>query len=726
MSMFFWKKKKTEQEPPENVTVPETEAVPEPVSETEAAPEPVSEIEAAPETEAVPESVSVPETEAVSESESETVPASEEHAAAAETAAEEPEAEDSEARLQPASAWESEPASAWETEPEAVSEPGYEQETDAVTEPEPVAEPEAEVSAAEPETEAASESEAGSEAESASEPEAAPESETVSEPEPAEAETVAEEPETEEPAVYLHPEASGELETAVPVPVPASELQPAAAAAVSERESALPPAPIPPVEGPDEEEIREKRHRSSAPFWILILLMIIGGCYYYGMTYSQTHFLENTYINGIEVSNMTAPQVERILSKEAEGYEVRLKFRDGEEEVISGTQIGYKVKPDGSVDSILRSQDHRKWFMCFFRRTDGRVEQKMTYDPDRLQKAVAALPELQEDRMIKPKDAYIELHDTTFAIIPEVEGNQINVDLVQKAADEAVRNDETEVDVAAIKGSYGEPKVRAKDQEIVDKCESYNKMIAGSITWELPNGEELTVDANTTKDWLSVDDEGNYYRDEDEWEENISFWVDELARNVNTVGKDWSFHATGVGDIEVSGGDYGYSVDKVTEREEVWDLLWDGETDEREPYFYTTQYTRGSGIGGTYIEANLSQQHVYIYIDGERVCESDCVSGNISNGHGTPTGVYQILYKDTDVDLKGQQLANGQYSYISHVDYWMPFYGGCGFHDASWRSSFGGSIYKYDGSHGCINLPPSILPTFYSYVEKGMPVVVFY
>ena len=586
MSMFFWKKKKTEQEPPENVTVPETVAVPEPVSETEAAPEPVSEIEAAPETEAVPESVSVPETEAVSESESETVPASEE-----EHAAEEPEAEDSEARLHPASAWESEPAAAWETEPEAVSEPGYVQETDAVTEPEPVAEPEAEVSAAEPETEAASASEAGSEAESASE------SETVSEPEPAEAETEAEEPETEEPAVYLHPEASGELETAVPVPVPASELQPAAAAAVSERESALPPAPIPPVEGPDEEEIREKRHRSSAPFWILILLMIIGGCYYYGMTYSQTHFLENTYINGIEVSNMTAPQVERILSKEAEGYEVRLKFRDGEEEVISGTQIGYKVKPDGSVDSILRSQDHRKWFMCFFRRTDGRVEQKMTYDPDRLQKAVAALPELQEDRMIKPKDAYIELHDTTFAIIPEVEGNQINVDLVQKAADEAVRNDETEVDVAAIKGSYGEPKVRAKDQEIVDKCESYNKMIAGSITWELPNGEELTVDANTTKDWLSVDDEGNYYRDEDEWEENISFWVDELARNVNTVGKDWSFHATGVGDIEVSGGDYGYSVDKVTEREEVWDLLWDGETDEREPYFYTTQYTRGSGIG---------------------------------------------------------------------------------------------------------------------------------
>ena len=677
MSMFFWRKKKTEPETPENVTAPEAEAV----SEVETG----SESETVTETEAVSESEAATETEAISESEAAAEPvmpaASEPEAAEAEMAAEEPEGVESAAEPEPEAVSEPEPAAVWDSEPEPAAVWDSEPEPAAVWESEPAA---------------VMEPEAAPEAEAATEPEAAAEAEAVTEPETA------------------------------PVPVPAAELQPEAAEAVSVPESALPPAPIPPREGPDEEELRDMRHRSSGPFWIFVLLLIIGGCYYYGMVYSQTHFLENTYINGIEVSNMTAPEVERILSKEAEGYEVRLKFRDGEEEVISGTQIGYKVKPDGSVDSILRSQDHLKWFKCFFRRTDGRVEQKMTYDPARLQKAVAALPELQEDRMIKPKDAYIELHDTTFTIIPEVEGNQINVDLVQKAADEAVRNDETEVDVAAIKGSYGEPKVRAKDQEIVEKCESYNKMIAGSITWELPNGEELTVDANTTKDWLSVDDEGNYYRDEDEWEENISFWVDELARNVNTVGKDWSFHATGVGDIEVSGGDYGYSVDKVTEREEVWDLLWDGETDEREPYFYTTQYTRGSGIGGTYIEANLSQQHVYIYIDGERVCESDCVSGNISNGHGTPTGVYQILYKDTDVDLKGQQLANGQYSYISHVDYWMPFYGGCGFHDASWRSNFGGSIYKYDGSHGCINLPPSILPTFYSYVEKGMPVVVFY
>ena len=495
------------------------------------------------------------------------------------------------------------------------------------------------------------------------------------------------------------------------------------------------PAPVPDAEPapaavyePEEDDYEEKkpRRKSRALLWIFLLLLVIAGCYYCGYTYSQTHFLENTFINGIDVSNMTAPEVEKILSGKAEGYELKITFRDGEVEVIDGDTIGFKVKPDGSVDRILQSQDHKEWFRCFFRRTDGEVEQHTTYDPNRLKAAVAALPELQEDRMVAPKDAYIVLQDTTFTIVPEVEGSLVDIGIVQNAATEAVSKEQTDIVVTDLEGSYKVPSVRAQDAAIVEKCDEYNQMLAGSITWNMPNGESLTVDKNTTVNWLSKDENGEYYRDEDLWEENIEFWVDELARNVNTVGKDWSFHSTNRGDITISGGDYGYSVNKVKERDEVWDLLWDGETDDREPYFYSVQFNHGSGLGGTYIEANLSSQHVWIYVDGTMVCETDCVSGNTSLGRGTPTGVFQILYKDTDVDLKGQQLANGQYSYISHVNYWMPFYGGCGFHDASWRSRFGGSIYKTDGSHGCINLPPSITPKFYGYVRSGMPVIVYY
>ena len=324
------------------------------------------------------------------------------------------------------------------------------------------------------------------------------------------------------------------------------------------------PAPVAAYE-PEEEDYEEKkpRRKSRALLWIFLLLFVIAGCYYCGYTYSQTHFLENTFINGIDVSNMTAPEVEKILSGKAEGYELKITFRDGEVEVIDGDAIGFKVKPDGSVDRILQSQDHKEWFRCFFRRTDGEVEQHTTYDPNRLKAAVAALPELQEDRMVAPKDAYIVLQDTTFTIIPEVEGSLVDIGIVQNAATEAVSKEQTDIVVADLEGSYKVPSVRAQDTAIVEKCDEYNQMLAGSITWNMPNGESLTVDKNTTVNWLSQDENGEYYRDEDLWEENIEFWVDELARNVNTVGKDWSFHSTNRGDITISGGDYGYSVNKV-------------------------------------------------------------------------------------------------------------------------------------------------------------------
>ena len=89
----------------------------------------------------------------------------------------------------------------------------------------------------------------------------------------------------------------------------------------------------------------------------------------------------------------------------------------------------------------------------------------------------------------------------------------------------------------------------------------------------------------------------------------------------------------------------------------------------------------------------------------------------------TPEGIYSLTYKQADRVLRGAKQADGTYEYESHVDYWMPFNGGIGFHDASWRSKFGGTIYQYSGSHGCINLPVDKAKLLYEKVYKGMPVL---
>ena len=129
--------------------------------------------------------------------------------------------------------------------------------------------------------------------------------------------------------------------------------------------------------------------------------------------------------------------------------------------------------------------------------------------------------------------------------------------------------------------------------------------------------------------------------------------------------------------------------------------------------------------GSMYAEVDLTHQTVYVIRDGEVIFTSPCVSGRMTKGRMTPEGFYDIKLKQTNKVLTGYK-PDGSVDYRSPVSYWMPFNGGIGFHDATWRGSFGGTIYVYSGSHGCINLPFSRAKELYDIVYKGMPVIVYY
>ena len=55
----------------------------------------------------------------------------------------------------------------------------------------------------------------------------------------------------------------------------------------------------------------------------------------------------------------------------------------------------------------------------------------------------------------------------------------------------------------------------------------------------------------------------------------------------------------------------------------------------------------------------------------------------------------------------------------------MPFNGNIGMHDANWREKFGGTEYLTNGSHGCVNLPPSAAAVIFENVQAGMPVILY-
>ena len=125
------------------------------------------------------------------------------------------------------------------------------------------------------------------------------------------------------------------------------------------------------------------------------------------------------------------------------------------------------------------------------------------------------------------------------------------------------------------------------------------------------------------------------------------------------------------------------------------------------------------GHGLTYIDISIEKQRVILFENGRKVMESACVTGTPNRERATHYGSFRINYKQRNRILRGSQKL-----YEAFVSYWMPFDGGIGLHDATWRGSFGGNIYKSNGSHGCINLPPAFAKQPYERVTVGMPVYV--
>ncbi len=119
----------------------------------------------------------------------------------------------------------------------------------------------------------------------------------------------------------------------------------------------------------------------------------------------------------------------------------------------------------------------------------------------------------------------------------------------------------------------------------------------------------------------------------------------------------------------------------------------------------------------TYVDVDITNQTVTYYENGQAVLSSPCVTGDISKKRATPTGIFAVYGHKKGTYLTGPTWKNW-------VDYWMPFAGGCGLHDATWRKAFGGEIYKTNGSHGCVNLPHDIAEQLFGMVNVGTVVIV--
>lgn len=465
---------------------------------------------------------------------------------------------------------------------------------------------------------------------------------------------------------------------------------------------------------------KEHVFKASLILCALIIVVYLFGCFYY-----HNRFMSHTTINDIDVSGMTYQDASTTLEKALTKQTLTLTFVDDTTETLQQDESGITFNQNNSIQKTLDQQNYFLWFTHFFQSTKINLNDLLVTDEDKLKKAVTSLQHVQ-DEQIAPVDAKVEYKDDNFVITTEVFGSTIQNDPLLAAVEKAFQ---TRQDAINLKEQhiYKEPQLTSKDERITNLQNLAKEYCDAKITYKTISGN-IVLDGNDLIQWLSIDEKGNYYYDEEEFKNQATKFVKEtLAPKINIAGKAKTFKGAN-GTRTVSGGNYGY---KLKQSEEVEGLLADIKAHKKEtrsPSVSGVQasYSNG-GLGNTFVEIDMTKQHMWFIKNGKVVLESDCVTGLASDpDRKTPGGTYYVYFMQRNRVLRGRIQADGKPEYETPVAYWMAFNGGIGLHDATWQSSFGGNRYKTHGSHGCINLPYNVAASLYSYLKVNMPVVCYY
>ncbi len=439
----------------------------------------------------------------------------------------------------------------------------------------------------------------------------------------------------------------------------------------------------------------------------------------------RNRFLPNTFVNGFAVGSLSAADTEEILKQSVEDYQLEVGFRGGKNEMITSRDIDLTYVSSNEVSGLLAGQKRLNWLMAMLgRKTHYTVGTSFKFDSNKLRACLEALPEFQSDAISAPRSAQVVLDgDLTYRVSDAYEGNMPDEEKVFQAVDTAVHASESRLSLDLVDGAYVAPAADSENEGLKECADELNAFVSTVLTIKYKDGSTTVLDKDDLVKWISKGD-GDYYISEEKVYTEAYKLITAAAEKYDSTKDKMEFKSTAEGTVRLSCDPYGYKIDVESETDRIVSALYNHQSGEIELQ-NSVKETVDATFGGTYCEVDVTGQHVYYYEDHKLVLDSDCVTGLESDyDRRTPSGVFSLFNKETDVILGSYQAPDPSQRYESHVNYWMPFYESYGMHDASWRENFGGEWYKEYGSHGCVNLPPDFAYELYQEIEIWTPVIV--
>ena len=445
---------------------------------------------------------------------------------------------------------------------------------------------------------------------------------------------------------------------------------------------------------------------------IFIFLFSIILIYLLCSIYFINHLFINTKVNGIDLSLRKYNEINEVFYNSINGYSINIIGRDGRSEIIDGKDIEITFNKKDIKKEIKSQQNPIMWGSSLILKKEYYIEDLIDYNKYKLDEIIDKLDILTKN-IEKPINVSFKYLDGIYVIEPEVYGNKIDKEKLKKALSNSIYKGHTVINLNENQ-CYEEPAFTSVSEKTMETEEVLNKYISTKITYLFGENKEV-LDDKIIKDWLSVNEDLDVVLDE----KALNEYITSLCNKYNTVGISREFKTSTGKTIEVEGGYYGWKINSTAEKKLLNDYIKLGAIIEKEPlYSQEGLYRNEDDIGNTYVEINISRQYMWFYKDGKVIAEGGVVTGDPRKGYSTLKGTYMINYKQKDAVLRGP-------GYEAKVNYWMPFNGNIGIHDASWRSSFGYNIYQNNGTHGCVNSPLSLAKKIYENIEAGTPVICY-
>ena len=454
---------------------------------------------------------------------------------------------------------------------------------------------------------------------------------------------------------------------------------------------------------------------------LLMTMIILPGLIYLGLAiYYHDSFMYGTWINGIYCTGKTIDEVEQELTENFD-YQFLYVITPHDVEVIEINSLELQYDFKSALEEYRRKQNPFVWWgRMVSGHQNEELPPKVSFNENVLEEWIYAMDSYQSNLTMEPDSLKIVMGDAGYEI-QENKEKILNVSFAKEKIREAIINVWPEINLEE-QGCYFTREETVEMEEVRILFEKIREVQSISLTYQIKDRTKKVTPLEISK-WINVDESGEFMLDKNGEicfnKVYLSNFIEEMAAEYDTW-ENFPFITHDGKEIVLKKGNYGTKINQQKEVMFLMDYLKNPIELVREPaYIKDVTYKDKSRIDTTYVEVDMTKQKMFFFEEGEKVFETEVVTGCTTKGWGTPEVVAYVNYKRKNTYLTGK-------NYRSFVNYWVPVYRGIGLHDATWRKEFGGELYIKGGSHGCINTPLENMKVLFNMLETGMPVVLHY